>query len=205
MILDELAEPDRHPLFVAFRDEDQIDRQLAGDRLDRHQGVPLDDLRSLGVGRAAADQHLLERRLLDQPAFEGRRDPDIGLRHRHRVVHPVDDQRARRPFVAPRVDDRIALGAPLRRADVVDARLLASELFEEPFDHLGRLGNALAGVRDARLLNPLLKGLDVLVDVLVDVGEDLLKLGRRDADSCRVESRCHLRAGYRGSPAAGLG
>ena len=34
MVLDELAEPDVHPLLVALGDEDQVDRQLPVHRLD---------------------------------------------------------------------------------------------------------------------------------------------------------------------------
>ena len=37
----ELAEADRHALLVALRDEDQVDRQGPGDRLDGHQRVEL--------------------------------------------------------------------------------------------------------------------------------------------------------------------
>ena len=47
MILDELAHADVHALLVAFGDEDDVHRQLAGDRLDRHQRVPLRHLRPL--------------------------------------------------------------------------------------------------------------------------------------------------------------
>ena len=57
---------------------------------------------------------------------------------------------------------------------------LAAELLEEALDHLGRFGNALAAVRDARLADPLLQVLDVIVDVLVDVAVDLLQLVGRN-------------------------
>src|SRR5205823_4939714 len=66
--------------------------------------------------------------------------------------------------------------SPLGDADVVDPRLLAPELLEEALDHLGRFGDAFTAVRDARLTNPLLQVLDVIVDVLIDVGEDLLEI-----------------------------
>ena len=62
---------------------------------------------------------------------------------------------------------------------VEDARVLAAELLEEALHHLGALGNALAAVRDAGLLDPLLEVFRVLVDVRVDVREDLLQVGRQ--------------------------
>src|SRR5437867_2943988 len=46
MVLDELAQADVHPLLVALRDEDQVDRHRAGDGLDRHQRVPVRQLRT---------------------------------------------------------------------------------------------------------------------------------------------------------------
>ena len=181
--------------------------------------VQLRHLRALRVGGAAADQHLLVRRLLDQPRLEGRRRPRVGLRDRHRVVHPVDQQRLLGALVALRVDDGIAGRAVFGDADVEDLRLLAAELVEEALHHLGGLGNALAGVRDARLANPLLQVLDVRIDVLVDVREDLLQLGRHLAQvrldlgvavpgGCRVSwrparwSRRAARAGWLQAAAA---
>src|SRR5262249_13859627 len=101
-------------------------------------------------------------------------------------------------------------------ADVVDARLLAAELFEEAFHHLGALWNALAAVRDARLTNPLLQVHDVVVDVVVDVLENLLQvlvldfrqvrlnLGvavRPDAELRRSGRRSLRRGGRRGRTA----
>ena len=87
-------------------------------------------------------------------------------------------QRLRRAFVAFGVDNGIALAAVLSEPGVIDAGVLTAELFEESLHHLGALGNTLAAVRDARLLNPLLNVLRVLVDVGVDVREHLLKVGR---------------------------
>ena len=194
MILDELAQADVHPLLVAFGDEDQVDRHRAGDRLDRHQRVPVGELRPLRVGGAAADQHLLVRPLFDQVGFERRLLPRVGLRHRHRVVLPVDRDRARRAVVAFRVDHRVAGRAPFGDADVVDPRRLAAELLEEALHHLGRLGNALAAVGDARLADPLLQVLDVVVDVLVDVAVDLLQLIGRDLGHVDVDLGVALRA-----------
>ena len=193
MILDELADADVHPLFVAFSDEDDVDRQLAGDRLDRHQRLPLRMLRPLAVDRAAADQDFLVRRLLDDARFEGRGDPGVGLRHRHRVVLPVNRDRARRAFVAAGVDDRVARRAPLGDADVVDARFLAAKLVEEALHHLGAFRDAFAAVRDARLANPLLQVHDVIVDVLVDIGEDLLELLGLDLRQIRLNLRVAIR------------
>src|SRR5262249_33781720 len=135
MILDELAEPDVHALLVTLGDEDQVDRHRAGDRLDRHERVPVRDLRALRVGGTAADQHLLVWSLLDQFALERWLLPRIGLRDRHRVVLPVNGDRARRAVVTLRVDHGVAWRAPLGDADVVDARRLAAELLEEPFHH----------------------------------------------------------------------
>ena len=176
MIHHELAQPDVHPLLVALGDEDQVDRQLARHCLDRHQRIPICELRPFRIRRTAPDQHLLIWRLLDEPAFERRRFPRIRLGDRHGVVLPVDRDRPRRAFVAFGIHDRIAWRAPLGDPDVVDARFLAPELLEEPLHHLGRLGNALTAVRDARLTDPLLQVLDVVVDVLIDVGEDLFEI-----------------------------
>ena len=72
-----------------------------------------------------------------------------------------------------RVDHGVAGRAVFGDADVENLGLLAAQLVEEALDHLGRLGDALTRVRDAGLPDPLLKVLDVLVDVLVDVGDDL--------------------------------
>ncbi len=152
--------------------------QLAVDRLDRAQRVQLRHLRALGVGGAAADQHLLVRRLLDQPALERRVGPRVGLRHRHRVVHPIDQQRLLGALVALRIHDGIAGRAVFGDADIEDLRLLAAELVEEALHHFGGLRNAFARVRDARLANPLLQVLDMRIDVVVDVREDLLQIGR---------------------------
>jgi hypothetical protein len=93
MLADELPVADRHPFFIALSDDDEIHRKLSGHRLDGHQRIPLHHLRPFGVGRSASDEHLLERCLFDEATFKGRRDPRIGLRDRHRVVHPVDDER----------------------------------------------------------------------------------------------------------------
>src|SRR5919198_4634788 len=186
MILDELADADVHALLVAFRDEHDVPRQLAGDRLDRHQGVQLRHLRPLRVRGAASDEDLLVRRLLDNPRLERRRLPDVGLRDRHRVVLPVDRHGLRRAFVAPRVDDRVAGRAPFGDADVVDARLLAAELLEESLHHLGALGDTFAAVRDARLADPFLEVHDVLVDVFVDVREHLLQVLRLNLAHVRL-------------------
>ena len=175
VILHELAQSEIHPLFVALGDEHEVHRQRTGDRLDGHQRVPVGELRPLRVGRAAPDHHLLVRRLFHQARLERRRRPRIGLRDRHRVVLPVDGNRARRAVVAFRVHDRIARRAPFSDADVVDPRGLAPELLEEALDHLRRLGNPLAAVRDAGLSHPLLQVLDVLVDVIVDVAVHLLQ------------------------------
>ena len=176
MILHELAEPEVHALFVAFGDEDQVDGHRAGDRFDRHQGVPVGELGAFGVGRAAADHHFLVRRLFHEARLERRRAPRIGLGDRHGVVLPVDRDRPRRAVVAFRVDDRVAWRAPLGDADIVDARGLAAELLEEALDHFGRLRDAFAAVRNTRLAHPLLQVLDVLVDVLVDVAVHVLQL-----------------------------
>ena len=203
MIDHELAQADVHPLLVALGDEDEVHGQLTCHRLDRHQRIPIGELRPFRVRRAAPNQHLLIWRLLDEPAFERRRFPRIGLCDRHRVVLPVDRDRPRRAFVALGIDDRIAWRAPLGEADVIDARFLAPELLEEPLHHLGRLGNALAAVRDARLTDPLLQVLDVVVDVLIDVGEDLFEIvvldlahvGLNRGVAVRTDSELRLRGG----------
>ena len=189
MILHELSHTDVHPLLVALGHEHDVDRQLAGHGLDRQQGVQLSHLRPLGVRRAATDQDLLVRRLLDKARFEGRRRPGIGLRDRHRVVLPVDRDRPRRAFVAACIHDGISRRAPLGDADVEDARLLASELLEEALDHLRRFRDAFAAVRDARLTNPFLQTLDVLIDVVIDIGEDLLEIVVRDLREVRLDLR----------------
>jgi hypothetical protein len=174
MILDELPQADVHALLIAFGDEDQIDGQLAVHGLDGAERVQLRHLRAFRIRGAAADQHLLVRRLFDESRFERRRRPRIRLRDRHRVVHPVDQHRLVGALVALRIDDGIAGRAVFGDADVIDARLLAAKLVEESLHHFGGLGNALARVRDARLANPLLQVLDVRVDVVVDVRKDLL-------------------------------
>src|SRR5262249_21376894 len=186
VVLHELADADVHALLVAFRDEDHVDRQFAGDRLDGHQRVELRHLGPLRVRGAAADEHLLVRRLLDDPRFEWRRLPDVGLRDRHRVVLPVDRDRSWRAFVAARVNDRVAGRAPLGDADVVDARLLAAELLEESLHHLGAFRDAFATVRDARLADPFLEVHDVVVEMLVDVLEDFLQVFRLDFAEVRL-------------------
>src|SRR5206468_6415063 len=55
MIRDELPQTDVHPLLVTFGDEDQVDRHGTGDRLDRHQRIPVRELGTLRVDRAAPD------------------------------------------------------------------------------------------------------------------------------------------------------
>ena len=82
----------------------------------------------------------------------------------------------RRALVAFGVNHRIAGGAVFGDADVIHAGLLAAELIEEAFDHFGAFRDALAGVRDAGLADPLLKIVDMLVDVVVDVGEDFFQI-----------------------------
>ncbi len=171
--LDERAIAHVHALLVTLGHDDQVHGQLAGDRLDGHQGVPLRHLRSLGVDRAASDQHLLVRRLLDDVTREGWPDPKIGLCDRHGVVHPVDHQGLLGALVALGVHDGIALLAPLRDTRVVNLGALATQLVEVPFDHLGGFLDALPGVGDARLLDPLLQVAHVLIDVSIDVVEDL--------------------------------
>ncbi len=178
MVLDPLAQADVHALLVALGDDDQVDRQLAVHRLDRPEGVQLHHLRALGVGGAAAEHHLLVGRLLDQLALEGRVLPGVGLRDRHGVVHPVDQQGLLGAFVALGVDDRVAGRAVLGHAHVVDLRLLAAQFVEEALHHLRRFRDAFTGIGDAGLLNPLLQVDDVLIDVLVDVLEDLGEIRR---------------------------
>jgi hypothetical protein len=182
MILHELPQADVHALFVAFGDDDQVDRQLPVHRLNGAERIQLRHLRPLRVGRAAADQHFLVRGLLDQPCFKRRRRPRIGLRDRHRVVHPVDEQCLGRALVTLGVHDRIARRAVLGDANVEHLRLLTAQLIEEALHHLGRLGNAFARVRDAGLANPLLQILHVLIDVLVNVGMHLLHFRRQLAE-----------------------
>jgi hypothetical protein len=131
-----------HPLFVALGHDDEIHRQLAVHGLDGAEGVELRHLRALGIGGAAADEHLLVGRLFDETRFEGRVLPRIRLRHRHRVVHPVDEHRLLGALITLGVDHRIARRAVLGDARIVDLRLLAAELVEEALHHLGRLGNA---------------------------------------------------------------
>jgi hypothetical protein len=177
---DELVEAHGHALFIAFGDDDEVDGELAVGGLDGHEGVELGHFGALGVDGSAADEDLLEGRVdasgfaVDETAFEGRCDPEVGLGDGHGVVHPVDEEGLGRAFVAGGVDDGVAVLAPLGDADVVDVGLLAAELVEEAFDHLGGLGDAFAGVGDGGLLDPLLEIFDVLIDVFVDVGEGLL-------------------------------
>ena len=180
MRLHELAKADRHPLFVTLGDDDQVHGKLPGHLLDSHQRIPLRHLPALRVVRAPADHHFLERRLFDQASLERRRYPYVRLSHRHRVVHPVNQQRSRRAEIALRVYDRVALRSVFGRADVVDTRLLTAQLFPEALHHFRGFRNALTGVRDAWLLNPLLQVAHVLVDVLVDVGINLFQLLRLD-------------------------
>ena len=184
VVLDELAEADVHALFVAFRDEDEVDGELAVDGLVGHQGVELGHLGALGVDGAAAYEHAGDvgqagLRAGNDVGLKGWRDPGVGLGDGHGVVLPIDGDGFGRALVALGVDDRVAGRAVLGDADVVDAGGLAAELVEEALDHLGGLRNAFAAVRDAGLLDPLLQVLDVLVDVLVDVVEDLADLRRR--------------------------
>jgi hypothetical protein len=146
MIAHPFAQPDVHALFVAFSDDDQIDGKLAVHGLDRAKRVQLRHLRPFGVRGATADQHFRIRRLLDEPRFERRMLPRVGLRDRHRVVHPVDEERLLCTLVALGIHDGIARRAVLGDANIEHLRLLASELVEEAFDHFGRLGDALTGV-----------------------------------------------------------
>ena len=216
MVLHPLAQADVHALLVAFGNDDQIHRQLSVHGLDRAERVELRHLRAFRVCRAAPDQHLLVGPLLDETRFERRVVPRVGLRDRHGVVHPVDEERLLGALVTLGVNDGIARRAVFSHAHVKDLCLLAAELVEEGLDHLRRLRDALTGVRDAGLFNPLLQVVDVLVDVLVDVGVDLLQvrwnLGkiwlnfrvarRPDTERGPIGSRC-LRSGGRTAGARG--
>ena len=136
MLAHELTEANRHPLFITLGDDDEVDGKLADDLADRPEGIQLDHLRAFRVRRATADNHFLEGRVLHDARLERRGDPRVGLRDRHRVVHPINEKCLLGAFVALRVDDGIARLPPFGHRDFVDARLLTPKLLEEALNHL---------------------------------------------------------------------
>src|SRR6185437_3786309 len=199
VLLHEFAQADVHALFIPFRDDDQVHGQLAQHGFHRSERVVLGHLGPLGVHRATAYQYFAVVDVepgsfaVDELAFERGSHPVLRLRDRHRVVHPIEDQCLGRTLITFRIDDGVAGRAVLGNAYVVYARLLAAELVEESFDHLGTLGDALAAIGDAGLADPLLQVLDVLIDVGVDVREDLLQV-RRDLAHIHVNGFIPMRA-----------
>ncbi len=209
----EVAKPNIHALFVSLGHEDYIHRQLSPHGSNRHERVISSHLRSFRIHRASGHQHFLELALLNDARFKGRNFPDIGLRHGHGIVLPIDNDGLRRALVALGVHHRISRQSPLGDARIIDFRFLTPELIEETLDHLGGFLNAFAAVRNARLPDPLLQPfLHVFVEVFVDVSVDFLEfltldLRHVDMGNCvalrTIFMSHHCRRTFRGSPALG--
>ena len=160
----DLPEVRRSDLFLAFRDEHEVDRHLLPRPLDRVERGEECGLRPLLIHRAAADEDLSESRLVDDRGGEGRRRPlrGIGLLH---VVHEVEREGLRGPRVERREDTGVTVG--------VDTRgFLEARVAREPHHQIAALVHATIFRGEGRVLHPLLKASDALVVALLDLRLD---------------------------------
>ena len=188
---DGFLEVRRADLLLAFRDEHEVDRELAAGAADRVQGREEGGLRAFLVGRAAADQDRALAGHFDEPRLPGRRAPlgGDGLLH---VVHEIE----RDGLFGARVERREDRGVPLGR-DALG--VLEAGVERELLHQLGALLHADVLGRDRGLVDPLLEARDGLVvaalDFVIDVAE--LALG---GGGCRVR-----RGPERGAGSGGVG
>ena len=130
------AEVRRADLLLALAHQHEVDRQLLARRLERVQRGETRDLRSLLVGRAAADDHLADARLVDEPRLERRRAPLRGIELLD-VVHEVEAERGRaRRRRASRTRRACRRSARARRAGS-RRRARASPCTRRPADSCG--------------------------------------------------------------------
>ena len=157
----------RANFFLAFRDEDEVDRRLATGATDGVQGREEGGLRPFLVGGAAADQDRALAGHFDELRLPGRRAPlgGDGLLH---VVHEIEGDR----YFGAGVERREHCGVALGR----DALRVLEAGVEREFPHqLGAFLHADVLGRDRGLVDPFLEARNGFVvaalDFVIDVAE----------------------------------
>ena len=160
----DLPEVRRSDLFLAFRDEHEVDRHLLPRPLDCVERGEERCLRPLLIHRAAADEDLSESGLVDDRGFKWRRRPlrRIGLLH---VVHEVNRDGRRGPRVERREDTGVTVGFDTRG-------FLEARVAREPHHQIAALVHATIFRGEGRVLHPVLKAFDAFVVALLDLRLD---------------------------------
>src|SRR5438477_781370 len=155
----------RSDLFLALRDEHEVDRQLLPRPMDRVERSEECGLWPLLIHRAAADEDLPESGSIDERGTERWRRPlqGVGLLH---VVHEVDSDRLRGTRVERGEDAWVTIGLDTRG-------LLKARVARESHHEIAALVHAAVLRGEGRVLHPLLKAFDAFVVTFLDLGRDV--------------------------------
>ena len=154
----------RSDLFLALRDEHEVDRQLLprpADRVERREECRL---RPLLIHRAAADEDLPESGSIDDRGTERWRRPlrGIGLLH---VVHEIDGDGLRGSRVERREDPWVTIGLDTRGP-------LKARVARESHHEIAAFVHPAIFRGEGRVLHPFLEASNTLVVTLLDLGLD---------------------------------
>jgi hypothetical protein len=160
----DLREVGRADLLLPFRDEHEVDGELA---TGPPEGVQRREERRFGsllVDRAPSDDDSSEARLVDDSRLPRRRRPLRGID----LLHVVHEIHAGRPAGAG-VERREHAGLPVGRDLHGGAE---ARVAQEPDHQVAPLRHAVVLGGNRRLMDPLLQPFDRLVVPLLDLGED---------------------------------
>ena len=165
----DLREVRRADFFLAFRDQHQVDGNLAAGAADRMQRREERRLRAFLIHGAAAHHDLAALGHVDEARFPRRRRPFLRVDLLH-VVHEVQPERALRAGVERGEHARMTLGL-----DALGA--LEAGVEREPPHHVAAFRHADVLGGDRADADPLLQPLDGFVVAALDLLVDGLAIG----------------------------